>query len=180
MRWTQIAGAAAVLVALPGCAVWLESRTPVPASYAVGARPVPSYYCYDCHGDRYLDPYYDWCAGHGFRYAWDRHPEAIRVYRERYVRIKEQNPSYGRYRYPAEYRGQRRYQEPTDYDSWRRGTGSDRPSGPDRLKVREKGRHEPGDKRTKRKSWDRERPPADEPRNARPDGGRRPGPPGGA
>jgi hypothetical protein len=181
VRWTQVAGAAVVLAVLPGCATWVGSRYPVTASYASAARPVASYYCYDCHGYRYLDPYYDWCAGYGFRYAWDRHPEAVRIYRERYVRIKEQNPSFGRYRYPTEYRGQRRYREPRDYDSWRTGVGPGRPPGPGDLEVREKTRREPGSSRTNPKKWqDRKRRPVGEPRNARPADGKRPGPPGGA
>lgn len=180
MRWTQVAGAAVALAVLPGCAIWVSSRYPATVSHATSARPVQSYYCYDCHGDRYLDPYYDWCAGHGFRYAWDRHPEAVRVYRERYVRIKEQNPSYGRYRYPGGYRGERRYQQPTDYDSWRTGSDPGNPPKPGELKVREKGQREPGNNRTNRKKWrDRERRPDGKPRDARPADGQRPGPPGG-
>jgi hypothetical protein len=159
-----------MLAVLPGCAIWVGSRYPLTASYASSGRPSPSYYCYDCHGYRYLDPYYDWCAGYGFRYAWDRHPETVRVYRERYVRIKEQNPSYGRYRYPVEYRRQRRYREPRDYDSWRAEAASGKLPEPGDLKVREKTRREPG-KKTKTK---------EKPRDARPAAGQRPGPPGGA
>ena len=181
MRWTQVAGAAATLIVFPGCAIWVGSRLPVTAGYSPAGRPVPSYYCYDCHGYRYLDPYYDWCAGYGFRYAWDRHPEAVRVYRERYVRIKEQNPSFGRYRYTPEYREQRRYREPRDYDSWRTGAGLSTPRSPGDVKVREKDRHEPGRIRTKqRKGKDGSLRPADGRQEARPAGGNRPGPSGGA
>jgi hypothetical protein len=181
VRWTQVAVALAALALLPGCAVWVGSRYPGTASYAAAGRPVPSYYCYDCHGYRYLDPYYDWCAGYGFRYAWDRHPEAVRVYRERYVRIKAQNPSFGRYRYPTEYRGQRRYREPQDYDSWRSGAGSGKPPKPADVKVREKDRREPGKNGKDKENWrDRKSQPAEAPRDARPPDGRRPGPRGGA
>ena len=181
MRWTQMAGAAVVLAVLPGCAIWVGTRHPRTESYASTGRPSASYYCYDCHGYRYLDPYYDWCTGHGFRYAWDRHPETVRAYRERYVRIKEQNPSYGRYRYPVEYRGQRRYREPRDYDSWRARVAHGKLPGPGDLKVREKTRLKPGNRKTKQQDGsDRERLPAGKPRDSRPAGGQRPGPPGGA
>jgi hypothetical protein len=177
VRWTQAAGAIAALALLPGCALWIGTRYPVSAGYAHQGRPAPSYYCYDCHGYRYLDPYYDWCMAYGFRYDWNQHPEAVRVYRERYVRIKESNPSFGRYRYPADYRAQRRYREPRDYDSWR--TGTQKPPVPGGLKVREKVRQKPGNNEMDRKKRrDRERQPA-EPWDARPDG-RRPGTPGGA
>ncbi len=148
MRWTQVKVAVVVLAVLPGCALRVGSRHSPTASYASSQRPSPSYYCYDCHGYRYLDPYYDWCAGYGFRYAWGHHPETVRAYRERYVRIKEQNPTYGRYRYPAEYREQRRYRDPPDYESWRAGAVSGKLPGPD-VKVREKTRHEPGNRKTK-------------------------------
>jgi len=181
VRWTQVAGAAAMVAVLPGCAAWMGTRYPAAVAHASAGRPVPSYYCYDCHGYRYLDPYYDWCAGYGFRYAWDRHPEAVSAYRQRYVRIKEENPSFGRYRYPEGYREQRRYREPKDYDSWRIGTGPERPAGPGDVKVREKDRRGPGNRKTNQKEWkDRVRRPSPEPRDSRPADGQRPGPPGGA
>ena len=182
MRWNRAAGLAAALALLPGCAVWLETRYPAAISFDVAARPAPGYYCYDCHGYRYFDPYYDWCAAHGFRYAWDRHPETVRIYRERYVRIKEQNPTYGRYRYRAGYRDARRYRQPPDYELWRSGAGSARRPGVGDVKVREKDREKPGsNKRKSTRQWrDRGRQPAEEPRDARPGGGLRPGTSGGA
>jgi len=172
VRWTQAAGAALLLAVLPGCAAWVMTSYPGAMAYSSAGRPVPSYYCYDCHGYRYLDPYYDWCAGYGFRYAWNDHPEAIRVYRDRYVRIKAKNPSFGRYRYPTEYRGQRRYRVPRDYDSWRSGAGSAKPAKPGDVKVREKDRRQPGRNDSNQKDWrDRQRRPAERPRDARsPDG----------
>ena len=182
MRWTRVAGAVAALGLLAGCEVWVQSRGPVGAAYDVAGRPAQGYYCYDCHGYRYFDPYYDWCSYYGFRYAWDRHPEAVAVYRERYVRIKEQNPTFGRYRYSAGYRDERRYREPRNYDDWRSVGSGPRPPRPAELKDREKVRHQPGKnpKRQKRE-WKDARPvPADVPREARPGGGTRPSPSGGA
>jgi hypothetical protein len=176
-----MAGGAAALALLSGCAVWVESRYPVPATYDVSGRPVSSYYCYDCHGFRYFDPYYDWCVSYGYRYAWDRNPDAVTVYRDRYVRIKEQNPKFGRYRYRAGYRDARRYREPADYESWQPGGRSARPPRAGDLKVREKDRHSPGTKKAKDKDWrDRGRRPGPKPHKERPPGGSPPGPPGGA
>ncbi len=178
MTWTRSAALVAVLATLPGCAVWIETRYPQRASYDVAGRPVASYYCYDCHGYRYFDPYYDWCASYGFRYAWDRHPETVAIYRQRYVRIKEENPRYGRYRYPSDYRQARRYRQPRDYDEWRAGSGTSRPGGP---QVREKSRREPGSNRKKHKEWgDQQKLSPRPPRDARPPAGDRPGSPRGA
>jgi hypothetical protein len=87
--------------------------------YSLASRPHPNYYCYDCHGYRYFDPYYDWCAYYGFRFGWSQQPGAVAVYRERYVRIKENHPEYGRYRYRAGYREDLRFRESRDYDAWR-------------------------------------------------------------
>jgi hypothetical protein len=177
-----MAGAAVALALLAGCGVWVQSRYPATASYDVAGRPVPGYYCYDCHGYRYFDPYYDWCVNYGFRFAWDRHPDAVRIYRERYVRIKEQNPTYGRYRYSAGYRGERRYREPRDYDVWRGGTGVFRPPAPADVKRREKDRHPPGNThKGQKKDWESPRQgPAEKPHDGRSPGGTRPGLSGGA
>lgn len=177
MRWTRTVGLAAGIAALAGCGYLYEVRGTV-ASYDVSGRPVAGYYCYDCHGYRYFDPYYDWCPGHGFRYGWSRHPEAVGVYRARYVRIKQQNPDYGRYRYPSRYRDSRRYKEPHDYESWRSGQAtSDRPGvrGP---KVREKDAREPGSKGKKKegRKGSEGREPEDRSRGP---GDLRPVPPGG-
>ncbi len=181
MSWTRSVAAAAVLALLPGCAVWIETRYPARASYDVSGRPASSYYCYDCHGYRYFDPYYDWCAGYGFRYAWDRHPETISIYRQRYVRIKEENPTYGRYRYPSDYRQTRRYRQPRDYDQWRAGArspGSTRDRGQD---LREKPRRQPGSNRKKQQEWrDQQDLLPGAPRGPRPPLGERPGSSGGA
>jgi len=60
-RWIAAAAAA---FAISGCTAGVQMAT-VDARTASSGRPHPSYYCYDCHGYRYFDPYYDWCAGYG-------------------------------------------------------------------------------------------------------------------
>jgi hypothetical protein len=116
--------------------------------YSVASRPDPTYFCYDCHGYRFFDPYYDWCVYYGFRYRWLDHPRVIGLYRERYVRIKETHPDYGRFRYGGGYRMSRRYVDARDYESWRgaegRG-GHEFHRGPDG--AREQGRAKRGEKR---------------------------------
>ena len=116
--WTRRVAAAAVLLALAGCTAGIRYAA-VDADDAASARPHPSYYCYDCHGYRYFDPYYDWCAGYGFRYGWSGHPEVTRLYRARYLEIRESHPEYGRYRYRAGYREERRYRQPLRYEGWK-------------------------------------------------------------
>jgi len=123
MRWTKVAGILAVLLALSGCAYGY--RTVVVGRYSTSSRPDASYYCYDCHGYRFFDPYYDWCTQHGLRYRWGDYPRVARLYRERYVRIRETHPEYGRYRYRPDYRATTRYREARDYEAWRRGDGKD-------------------------------------------------------
>jgi hypothetical protein len=119
MRWTGWLAVAAGVLVLAGCGYGYRAATVQPR-YSAASRPDGSYFCYDCHGYRYFDPYYDYCAGHGFRYHWADHPGAMAVYRDRYVRIKEAHPDYGRYSYRAGYRSETSYQEPRDYEQWRR------------------------------------------------------------
>lgn len=119
MRWTRWWGMVAGLGALSGC-VYGYQTVAHESRYSRSSRPDASYYCYDCHGYRYFDPYYDWCADYGFRYRWTDHPRVISLYRQRYVRIKETHPEYGRYRYRSEYRRESRYRDARDYDAWRR------------------------------------------------------------
>jgi hypothetical protein len=137
MRWTTWAALGAMVTTLSGCvygyrSVILQSR------YSTASRPDPSYHCYDCHGYRFFDPYYDWCASYGFRYRWANHPGVMRLYRERYVRIKETHPEYGRYRYKRGYRNSSRYVEARDYESWRAARSEK--AGPDDRGVRQRDR----------------------------------------
>lgn len=134
MRWTTGIGITAGLLALAGCGYGYRMIA-VQARYSPSSRPDPSYFCYDCHGYRYFDPYYDFCVRQGFRYRWTEHPQAMTVYRNRYVQIREAHPDYGRYRYQAGYRSRDRYRSPRDYDSWR--ARAKRASTPETRKGRE-------------------------------------------
>jgi len=125
MRWTSVAAVVAALLGLSGCVYGYRAAF-VQARYSGESRPDASYYCYDCHGYRFFDPYYDWCSYHGFRYRWADHPRAGLLYRERYVRIREIHPEYGRHRYRPGYRASSRYREAPDYETWRREGGGSR------------------------------------------------------
>lgn len=149
MRWTGWIAIVTGLLALAGCGYGYR-MIGVQARYSTASRPDPSYFCYDCHGYRYFDPYYDYCSSRGFRYRWSDHPRSMVVYRDRYVRIKEAHPDYGRYRYKPGYRSAERYREPEDYESWRNGpkpgATTETAPGHDR-KDREKAGGKPGNKK---------------------------------
>jgi hypothetical protein len=120
MRWTRAVATMAGLLVLAGCGYGYGFRmAAVSPRYSTDSRPDGSYFCYDCHGYRYFDPYYDYCDGNGFRYRWADHPRVMAIYRDRYVRIRERHPDYGRYRYREGYRASQRYREPADYERWR-------------------------------------------------------------
>jgi hypothetical protein len=160
MQWTRAVATTAGLLALAGCGYGYGFRmAAVQPRYSTDSRPDASYFCYDCHGYRYFDPYYDYCDGNGFRYRWSDHPRVLGLYRDRYVRIRESHPDYGRYRYREGYRATARYREPADYERSREkpapkpGVGRDR-----RVKDRDqdgrvKDREQDGrDQGTKKKS----------------------------
>jgi len=129
MRWTGWAGLITGLLGLSGC-VYAYRTVFVEARYSSASRPAATYFCYDCHGYRFFDPYYDWCVPYGFRYRWAAHPQVVSLYRERYVRIREQHPEYGRYRYRPGYKSSTRYREDRDYESWRSGRSGTRERTP--------------------------------------------------
>jgi hypothetical protein len=142
-----------VLAALLSGCVYAYHSTAVAPRFATEQRPDPSYFCYDCHGYRFFDPYYDWCPPYGFAYRWDR-PRMQRIYRERYVALKRQDRRLGRFEYPEGYRSTRRYREPRDYMSWREG----REDRDDRPALREQRGKERGTK--SKRSRDREGQPS--------------------
>lgn len=119
-------------LALSSCVYGYRTVT-LAGRYSTESRPDRTYYCYDCHGYRFFDPYYDYCSYYGFRYRWDDHPGAGALYRQRYVRIRQAHPEYGRYRYQDDYRASTRYREGQSYEEWRRGS---RESGADRDERR--------------------------------------------
>ena len=149
MRWTGWIAIAAGLLAVVGCGYGYRSMI-VQARYSTSSRPDPSYFCYDCHGYAYFDPYYDYCDSQGFRYRWADHPRAMIVYRDRYVRIKEAHPDYGRYRYRAGYRSAERYREPADYEASRGGAKPAPVAKQGERKVREKEAQDPGKKKERK------------------------------
>ena len=180
MRWTGWTAVGAGLLALAGCGYGYRAIG-VQARYSTASRPDPSYFCYDCHGYRYFDPYYDYCDSRGFRYRWAAHPRSMIVYRERYVRIKEAHPDYGRYRYRKDYRSGETYREPPDYEAWRTGqrTGAPPEGGASKerkvarerkeRKEREQDGEQPG-KKKERKGDERKDPRGGAPRLALPGG----------
>jgi hypothetical protein len=87
------------------------------------ARPHPQYYCYDCHGYTYFDPYYDYCVYYGFRFTWDSYPSLTRYYREHYPVIVKKTPHYSEYKYKPDYRRDPRYEKPSDYQTWKMSEG---------------------------------------------------------
>ena len=156
MRWTGWIGICAGLLALAGCGYGYRAIV-VQARYSTASRPDASYFCYDCHGYRYFDPYYDYCDGQGFRYRWADHPRSMVIYRDRYVRIKEAHPDYGRYRYRQGYKSAERYRDPRDYESWRHevkpGSAPETKQAGEREvreKAREKDDQEPGTKKERK------------------------------
>jgi hypothetical protein len=162
--WTRWAATLAALFALSGCMAGFGA-TRLYTHNAATSRPHPSYYCYDCHGDRYFDPYYDWCAGYGFRYAWGAHPEVVGLYRQRYLAIKQRHPEYGHYRYRSGYRETRRYREPADYDAWRRGESAG-PRDKERVTGRAGKPEQKRDDARKKKDREREDPRGPKPRDS--------------
>ena len=130
MRWTTWIGFAVGLMGLSGCYYGYQAMY-FGDAFSSSSRPHPSYFCYDCHGYRFFDPYYDWCANYGFQFRWAAHPQVVHLYRERYVRIREQHPEYGRYRYQPRYRSSTRFREERDYDTWRSGRSGAEERPPD-------------------------------------------------
>jgi hypothetical protein len=148
MRWTTGVGLAVGALGLSSC-VYGYRTVSLAGRYSMDSRPEGSYYCYDCHGYRFFDPYYDYCSYNGFRYRWDDHPRAAALYRQRYVRIRQAHPEYGRYRYHEDYRASDRYREPASYDEWRRPESGESGAGTRGVDRREEGRR-PGWKERKR------------------------------
>lgn len=114
------------LPVLGGCIAYVHSSFPIViGSGGYGyhdyyGNPHPQYYCYECHGYRYFDPYYDYCVYYGFRFNWNTHPSLRRYYRERHDVIVRDTPNFGDYKYKSNYRQEPNYTRPPDYQSWKR------------------------------------------------------------
>jgi hypothetical protein len=141
VRWTTGLGMTAGALALTSC-VYGYQTVSLGGRYSMESRPDGTYYCYDCHGYRFFDPYYDYCSYYGFRYRWDDQPRAVALYRQRYLRIRQAHPEYGRYRYQEDYRASERYRDPKSYDEWRSRGASDRDTGRDVRQPGPKGRRD--------------------------------------
>ena len=120
---------AACVVALPalvGCVAYVQGAFPIvigsPHSYYHNARPHSSYYCYDCHGYTYFDPYYDYCANFGFRIDWGRQTPLWRYYTRHYDTIVTRT-GYPQYRYKYDYREGPRYKRSVNYERWKQTDG---------------------------------------------------------
>jgi len=159
MRWTSGASLAVGALALSGCVYGYQTMAPA-GQYSTDSRPDGSYYCYDCHGYRFFDPYYDYCSYYGFRYRWDEHPRTSVVYRQRYVRIRSAHPEYGRYRYREDYRATTRYRVPASYEEYRREESGDRARDAD-MQRHDRGRRPEWKERKGRGEGKKDRDPDD-------------------
>lgn len=131
-RVLLLVACAAALPALVGCVAYVHGGFPIvvgrpsPYYYDYDAyyhpRPHSSYYCYDCHGYSYFDPYYDYCMHFGFRIDWGHHTPLWRYYNRHHDTIVRKI-GYPRYRYKYDYREGPRYRSPLSYEKWKRTDG---------------------------------------------------------
>ncbi|MCX5800243.1 MAG: hypothetical protein NTX17_02505 [Candidatus Eisenbacteria bacterium] len=125
--------AVAALPFLAGCIAYLHTSLPIVietgghhgyyGDRGYSARPHPQYYCYDCHGYTYFDPYYDYCVQYGFRFRWSDYPSAGRYYRQHYPVIVQKTPHFGEYKYKPDYRTSSKYERPPDYEALKKSEG---------------------------------------------------------
>jgi len=138
----------AAIPLLAGCIAYVHGSFPMVVGEGYGhhgyyGNPVPQYYCYDCHGYRYFDPYYDYCSYYGFRFDWYTHPSVHRYYREHHTIIVRDTPHFGDYKYKSNYRHDSNYRRPSDYQTWKKSGGrtyySGKESGDERYKKESRG-----------------------------------------
>ncbi|KPJ59257.1 MAG: hypothetical protein AMJ46_11840 [Latescibacteria bacterium DG_63] len=124
LPYTLLFASIAALPVLCGCVAHVHTRFPFYFhAHDYHYRPHPKYFCYDCHGYRYFDPYYDYCAHFGFRMRWDRY-SSLRSYHRRYLpRIRRITPHFGEYKYKPGYRKDAQYKSPVDYNRWKKSEG---------------------------------------------------------
>jgi len=129
-RGLLLAACAAALPALVGCVAYVHGGFPIvighPHPYYhddyYHARPHSSYYCYDCHGYTYFDPYYDYCVNFGFRVDWGHHTPLWRYYNRHHDTIV-MKMGYPAYRYKYDYREGPRYKRSVNYEQWKKTDG---------------------------------------------------------
>jgi len=143
-----------VVSASVGCVAIIHHRYYVPR-YAVHARPVPDYFCYDCHGYDYFDPYYDFCVRYGFVFRWDECYSCRTYYRKHYVKIRRAHPRSRLYKYKRDYRKERRYRDPVDYEVWREKNVKKKDRKIEKKTRSKKPRTESKSERKKRDLWRR-------------------------
>ncbi len=117
---------AAALPLLWGCVAVVHPHFPF--VFSVGHRhrpyrPHASYYCYDCHGYTYFDPYYDYCAHFGFRISWGPRTSLYRYYTRHHDTIRWKMRTYPKYKYKSDYRDRTHYRNPVDYEKWKKTEG---------------------------------------------------------
>ncbi|MFH0778245.1 MAG: hypothetical protein V2A71_06390 [Candidatus Eisenbacteria bacterium] len=134
-----------------GCVAHFRADFPfvIRGSYYHHARPHPHYYCYDCHGYRYFDPYYDFCANYGFRMRWDRYPSLWTYYERHHVTIERERSYFSRYKYKPGYKSLPLYKRPTDYRKWEKSGGRTYYQGKESIKKEESGKSKESGKSTK-------------------------------
>jgi hypothetical protein len=115
---------------LGGCIAYVHTSLPIVIGtedyhgyHGYYGRPHSQYYCYDCHGYTYFDPYYDYCVHYGFRFSWSSYPSLRRYHREHYPLIVKNTPHFGEYKYKADYRRNPKYERPPDYQTWKKSEG---------------------------------------------------------
>jgi hypothetical protein len=125
-----VAACVAALPAIVGCVAYVHggfpivigSRHPYYYDHYYHARPHSSYFCYDCHGYTYFDPYYDYCVNFGFRIDWRHHTPLWRYYSRHHDRIVIKR-GFPQYRYKYDYREGPRYKGPVNFEQWRKTDG---------------------------------------------------------
>ncbi len=147
-RVLLLAACAAVLPVLVGCVAYVHGGFPIvigsPHHYYYDdyyyARPHSNYFCYDCHGYTYFDPYYDYCSNFGFRIDWGHHTPLWRYYTRHHDTIVWRM-GHPQYRYKYDYREGPRYKSPMNFEQWRKSDGrtyySTREKSPDVRKSPE-------------------------------------------
>ena len=146
LHFILLPAAVAALAFLGGCIAYVHTSLPIvidtgwhSGHHPYQARPHPQYYCYDCHGYTYFDPYYDYCVSYGFRFNWNAHPSVRRYYRERHSILVKNTPRFGEYKYKPDYRSNSKYNRPPDYQTWKKSQKSQQLKSREESKGKSRG-----------------------------------------